>query len=76
MSETAIITASPRKRRLEILEFIQNSIESNGVAPTIAEIGTQFSLSSPATVHKILVHLENDGLIERSRAWRGIRVIR
>lgn len=36
-----------------------------GYAPSIMEICKQFGLSSPATVHKHLSHLEEKGLIRR-----------
>ena len=36
-----------------------------GYAPSIMEICGQFNLSSPATVHKHLIHLEAKGLIRR-----------
>ncbi len=44
------------KRQREILDFINDFMESNGFAPSIREIGDHFKLSSPATVH---VHIEN-----------------
>jgi repressor LexA len=51
------------KRQREIYEFLKDHIRSRGYAPSIAEIGKQFHLSSPATVHKHLSHLEEKGVI-------------
>ncbi len=54
------------KRQREIYEFIRDHISNKGYAPSILEIGQRFRLSSPATVHKHLTHLEAKGLIRRS----------
>jgi SOS-response transcriptional repressor LexA len=70
-----MIRPSPRKRRLRILEFIRGCIASNGEAPTIAEIGRRFDLKSSASVYNVLVKLETEGLIKRSRKWRGIEIV-
>jgi repressor LexA len=53
------------KRQREIYEYLREHIRSRGYAPSIVEIGKQFQLSSPATVHKHLVHLEEKGLIRK-----------
>lgn len=53
------------KRQKEIYTFIQEHIRRKGYAPSIMEIGRKFRLSSPATVHKHLTHLEEKGLIRR-----------
>jgi repressor LexA len=53
------------KRQREILEYLKEHIRDKGYAPSIMEIGTRFGLSSPATVHKHLSHLEEKGLIRR-----------
>lgn len=55
------------KRQKYIYDFIVSFIEDNGYAPSIAEIGEHFGLSSPATVHKHLTNLEAKGLIKRLR---------
>jgi repressor LexA len=44
------------KRQRQILDFITNFINDNNYAPSIREIGDNFNLSSPATIH---VHIEN-----------------
>jgi len=53
------------KRQQEIYQFIKDHIHAKGYAPSIMEIGKRFKLSSPATVHKHLTHLEAKGLIRR-----------
>ena len=44
------------KRQRQILDYISDFSLENGYAPSIREIGENFNLSSPATVH---VHIEN-----------------
>ena len=64
------------KRQREIYEYLQDHIRSRGYAPSIAEIGKQFHLSSPATVHKHLAHLEEKGLIRKQQNLsRAIEII-
>jgi repressor LexA len=55
------------KRQREIFNFIREHIRGAGYAPSIAEIGKRFKLSSSATVHKHLTRLETKGLIDRQR---------
>ena len=64
------------KRQREIYDYLKDHIRSRGYAPSIAEIGKQFHLSSPATVHKHLTHLEEKGLIRKQQNLsRAIEVI-
>jgi repressor LexA len=64
------------KRQREIYEYLKDHIRSCGYAPSIAEIGKQFDLSSPATVHKHLAHLEEKGLIRKQQNLsRAIEVV-
>ena len=53
------------RRQREVYQYLKEHIQSKGYAPSIAEIGRQFKLSSSATVHKHLVHLESKGLIRK-----------
>ncbi len=53
------------KRQQEIYQYLKEHIQSKGYAPSILEIGKQFRLNSPATVHKHLSHLEEKGLIRK-----------
>ena len=64
------------KRQREIYEHLKDHIRNRGYAPSIAEIGKQFNLSSPATVHKHLSHLEEKGLIRKQQNLsRAIEVV-
>jgi len=44
------------KRQRQILDYITEFVENHNYAPSYREIGEQFKLSSPATIH---VHIEN-----------------
>jgi hypothetical protein len=66
---------TPRQR--QIYDYLCRYIDAHDSAPTMAEIGKQFKLSSPASVHHILSGLENEGLIRRiPNVSRGIEVVR
>lgn len=60
-----------------VLNYIKNyMIGNDGVAPTIGEIGRQFQMKSPASVHAVLVILEQQGRIRRTpNVARGIVLI-
>jgi repressor LexA len=69
-----VMPVTAKQRR--VYEFIRRYIESNHEPPTIAEIGKQFQMKSPASVHAILVALERDGLIKRiPNVSRGIQIV-
>ena len=55
------------KRQQEIYQYLKEHIRTMGYAPSIMEICAQFNLSSPATVHKHLTHIEAKGLIRREQ---------
>lgn len=64
------------KRQKEIHDFLKEHILTKGYAPSIMEICGQFKLSSPATVHKHLIHLEAKGLIRREHNYsRSIELV-
>jgi SOS regulatory protein LexA len=66
---------TPRQR--EIYDYLCCYVDARGQAPTLAEIGAHFKLSSPASVHHLLSGLERGGLIRRiPNARRGIEVVR
>lgn len=52
-------------RQEQVLEFIRESVRSNGYPPTVREICAALDLSSPSTVHVHLANLERLGLIKR-----------
>jgi repressor LexA len=61
------------KRQKELFDYLDGYIAERGYAPTLEEIGVQFTLSSLATVHKHLTNLESKGLIRRT--WNHSRAI-
>jgi repressor LexA len=64
------------KRQQEIFQYLKDHIQNKGYAPSIMEIGEQFGLSSPATVHKHLTHLENKDLIRKQHNLsRAIEIV-
>jgi repressor LexA len=63
-------------KQKRVYDFIRRYIDSNQEPPTIAEIGRQFQLRSPASVHAILLALEREGLIKRiPNVSRGIEIV-
>jgi len=64
-------------RQRQVYDFISRYAEAHKLPPTIAEIGKQFQMTSPASVHSILSALEREGLIKRiPNVSRGIEIIR
>ena len=57
--------ATLTKRQKQMVDYLGQYIEEHGYAPTLAEIGEYFGLSSLATVHKHLHNLEAKGFIRR-----------
>lgn len=63
------------KKTKQIFEFIKRYIASNGVAPTIAELGRQFNMRSPASVHAHLKRMKAWGWIKREHYSRFIQIV-
>jgi repressor LexA len=64
------------KRQRQILDFINQSIQANGTAPTLKQIANAIGVSSLATVHEHLSTLESKGLIKRKAGkTRAIEVV-
>src|ERR1700733_11740931 len=57
--------ATLTKRQKQLVDYLENYINEHGYAPTLAEVGQFFGLSSLATVHKHLRNLESKGFIKR-----------
>ena len=55
------------KRQREVYNFIARFIKVKGYSPKIRDIAGRFGFSSPASVHKYLVTLEQAGLIVRGK---------
>jgi repressor LexA len=69
---TMPITA--RQRR--VLDYIRHYFEVNQEAPTIAEIGKEFGMTSSASAHHVVSILEREGLIRRiPNVSRGIEIV-
>jgi repressor LexA len=58
--------ATLTKRQKQLVDYLEHYIEEHGYAPTLAEVGQYFGLSSLATVHKHLKNLEGKGFIQRT----------
>jgi len=54
------------KRQRQILDFVTDFIKDYGYAPSIREIGENFDLSSPATIHAHLENLKKKGFLKMS----------
>ena len=64
-------------RQRHVFDFIRRYLEAHDQPPTIAEIGKQFQMTSPASVHSILSALEREGLIKRiPNVSRGIELVK
>lgn len=59
--------ASLTRRQKDILDFLTAYRESEGLFPTLREIGEHFGISSFGTIHKHLHQLEQKGFIRRER---------
>jgi repressor LexA len=57
--------ATLTKRQKQMVDYLEHYIGEHGYAPTLAEVGEYFGLSSLATVHKHLRNLEQKGFITR-----------
>jgi repressor LexA len=61
------------RRQREIYDFIRSFVSEKGYSPSLEEIGTQFGLSSVATVHKHVQHLVEKGFLRKS--WNRSRSV-
>src|SRR5262252_7211381 len=63
-------------RQRRVLDYIKRYFEEHQEAPTIAEIGKAFGMSSSASVHHVVSILEREGLIRRiPNVSRGIDLV-
>lgn len=64
------------QRQLQVIDFIRNTIEEQGMPPTVAEIAAGLGLNSTNGVRGHLQALERKGAIELiPNASRGIRLL-
>jgi len=63
-------------RQRRVFDYIANYFEAHQEAPTMAEIGKEFGMSSLASVHNAVSILEREGLIHRiPNVSRGIELV-
>jgi len=63
------------KKQKEILDYISQYIAGQGISPSYSEIGENFGLSSPATIHQHIQALKEKGHIKTSfNAKRSIEL--
>ena len=63
-------------RQRRVLDYIRHYFEVNQEAPTIAEIGREFGMTSSASAHHVVSVLEREGLIRRiPNVSRGIELV-
>lgn len=55
------------ERQRDVLQFIEERIEEQGVAPTLQEIADAFGFRSTASAQKHVAHLEKKGFLERRK---------
>jgi repressor LexA len=55
------------ERQRDVLQFIENRIDHDGVAPTLQEIADAFGFRSTASAQKHVAHLERKGFLERRK---------
>jgi repressor LexA len=65
------------KRQREIYDFVREFLDDHGYAPSLEEIAAHFGLSSVATVHEHLEHLQDKGVLRRDpNRSRAVEIIR
>ena len=63
-------------RQRRVLDYIRNYFDIHQEAPTIAEIGKEFGMSSSASAHHVVSTLEREGFIRRiPNVSRGIELV-
>ncbi|CAG0878766.1 unnamed protein product [Cyprideis torosa] len=80
-SESVLCTYESREELHQLLKKAMNDssyrarIESNAVAPTIAEIANALNIKSRGTVHRYVQSLIDKGHLERhGKGWRGLKL--
>lgn len=62
------------ERQRELWEFIKNTIQGKGLPPTVSEMTKALRVKSKNAISKLLVALEERGLLSRDGTARGIIV--
>ena len=63
-----------QEKQNQILEFLKEHIIEKGFAPSIREVCKHFGFSSPRAGQKYMDSLEEQGLIEREKGSRALRI--
>src|SRR3989440_8034929 len=70
------VTMPITARQRRVLDYIKRYFEIRSEAPTIAESGKEFGMSSSASVHHVVSTLEREGFIRRiPNVSRGIELV-
>ena len=62
--------------REEILRYITDYLQEHGYAPSVREIAGGVGLKSPSSVHRYLVEMINEGILETDAEAGTPRAIR
>src|ERR1043165_5418076 len=63
-------------RQRRVLDYIRHYFELHQEAPTMAEIGKEFGMTSSASAHNVVAILEREGFIRRiPNVSRGIELV-
>ena len=62
------------KRQKELLDFIKDTIQDNGIPPSVSEMAKALRVKSKNAIAKLLSSLAAQGLISKDGTARGIRV--
>src|SRR3989344_6274107 len=62
------------KRQKELLDFIKDTIQDNGIPPSVSEMAKALRVKSKNAIAKLLSSLAAHGLISKDGTARGIRV--
>ena len=70
------MTAELTERQREILEYLKQKLDVDGIPPTVQEIQWQFSFKTPNAVHTHLFALTKKGYVRQvGREDRGLRLV-
>ena len=62
--------------RQKMLDFIIAYIDEHGYPPTVREIGAGMNLKSTSSVHRQLLKMQDEGIIESDEGFSVSRAIR
>jgi repressor LexA len=65
----------PTHRQLAVFRFLEETVRSHGVPPSIREVAAHFGFSSPRSAEKHLAALQQKGLIRRHHGARNLQFV-